>query len=280
MLGSHLWDPWGRGEGDHLTQVRGKVRPPCASTASSVLHGLGLVAVGMWLQEELGAGITWTSDQRQACCFLHSSSERKGQPAKGQVVGCSHRPPRHWAGPGCCCYTWHQVCPGVWTTCALGQNRSLGQGCGEALQVRTETGAWLLSCLKGQTGSLRLRLCTRSEKQGHHLGWGPGEGSYPCLWGNLSRVTGEFLWPELPVDISVTLNKLLVSVRPWPSHSARLLFSLQMLSLQLSFDCPSSLPLNSSDQRLLSTCRMLSNMGNPAMAVAQAETEMQEAGAH
>lgn len=80
--------------------------------------------------------------------------------------------------------------------------------------MKTEIGAWLLSCLKGQTGSFRLCLCTRSEEQGHYLGWGPGEGSYPGLWGNLSRVRGEFLWPELLVDISITLNKLLVCA--WP----------------------------------------------------------------
>lgn len=50
--------------------------------------------------------------------------------------------------------------------------------------MRTETGAWTVSCLKGQTGSLLSCFYPRSEEKGHPVGWWAGEGSHPCLWGN------------------------------------------------------------------------------------------------
>ena len=37
---------------------------PWASTASSALLGLRLIALGVWHQEGLGVGIAWASDQR------------------------------------------------------------------------------------------------------------------------------------------------------------------------------------------------------------------------
>ena len=41
------------------------------------------------------------SDPRQAGYPLLLSSEEKGEPAEGQVLGCSHRLLCHWAVPGC-----------------------------------------------------------------------------------------------------------------------------------------------------------------------------------
>lgn len=37
-----------------------------------------------------GADITWVSDPRQTGYPLLLSSEEKGEPAEGQVLGCSH----------------------------------------------------------------------------------------------------------------------------------------------------------------------------------------------
>lgn len=82
MLGSHLSEPEERGEGKPdrgpgpPTQVRRAFRL-CASTASSALLGLGLIALGR--HEGLGAGIIQVSDQKQAGCPFPTPQKERGR---------------------------------------------------------------------------------------------------------------------------------------------------------------------------------------------------------
>lgn len=73
----------------HPTQVR-RAFPPCASTASSALRGLGLIALGR--HEALGAGIIQVSDQKQGGCPFPIPQKERGRlrQARSWAVATDH----------------------------------------------------------------------------------------------------------------------------------------------------------------------------------------------